>query len=143
MKRDRAALADTTFYLPGTSFGNKRQVFFNVFLLSFLLHRYDYLRITDGSGNSIGTYCGYQTGKRVRIVGTVAILIFHTDASVQRLGFELSFSTFRQSPSEFRSVSTVFSALIYFCYCTQRISTGSCFLLQEPMHRKEHKASMY
>ena len=116
--------------------------FFTVFLLSLVLYRYDYLRITDGSGSPIGTYCGNQTGKSVRIVGNVAVLIFHTDGSAQRRGFELSFSFFRQSPSEFRSVSTLFSALIYFCYCSQRISTGSCFLLQERMRRKERKASM-
>ena len=136
-------MADTTFYLPGTSFGNKRCFFFTVFLLSLVLYRYDYLRIIDGSGNPIGTYCGNQTGKSARIVSNVAVLIFHTDGSAQGRGFELSFSFFRQSPSEFRSVSTVFSALIYFCYCTQRISTGSCFLLQEPMRRKERETSMY
>ncbi|KAK2547668.1 CUB and peptidase domain-containing protein 1 [Acropora cervicornis] len=58
---------------------------------------YDYLRITDGYSNTIGTYCGNQTGKSVRVVGTVAVLIFHTDVSVQRSGFELSFLFFPRS----------------------------------------------
>ncbi|XP_074632013.1 cubilin-like isoform X2 [Acropora palmata] len=75
-------------------------VFFNYFSLeSHSRCAYDYLRITDGSGNPVGTYCGYQTGKSVRIAGTVAVLIFHTDASDQRRGFELSFTFFRPSPN--------------------------------------------
>ncbi|XP_015769328.1 PREDICTED: serine-rich adhesin for platelets-like isoform X8 [Acropora digitifera] len=75
-------------------------VFFNYFSLeSHSRCAYDYLRITDGSGNPIGTYCGYQTGKSIRIVGTVAVLIFHTDGSTQGRGFELSFTFFRPSPN--------------------------------------------
>ena len=68
------------------------------FFLLFSLDSFDYLRITDGSSNTIGTYCGNQTGKSVRVVGTVALLTFHTDGSVQSRGFELSFSFFSQSP---------------------------------------------
>ena len=70
----------------------------STFFLLFLLDRYDYLRITDGSNNTIGTYCGNQTGKSVRVVDTVAVLTFHTDGSVQSRGFELSFSFFQHSP---------------------------------------------
>ena len=70
----------------------------------FLLDRYDYLRITDGNSNTIGTYCGNQTGKTVRVVGTVAVLIFHTDGSVQSRGFELSLSFFPISPGEFSAL---------------------------------------
>ena len=72
--------------------------FFFFFFLLFSLDSFDYLRITDGSSNTIGTYCGNQTGKSVRVVGTVALLTFHTDGSVQSRGFELSFSFFSQSP---------------------------------------------
>jgi len=76
------------------------------------LFRYDYLQITDGNSNVIGIYCGNQTGKSVRVVGTVAVLEFHTDGSVQGRGFELSFSFFPQSPSEFITVST---SLLQLC----------------------------
>ena len=43
----------------------------------------------------VGTYCGYQVGKRVVVVGSAAVLIFRSDHSVQLRGFHLSF-TFRQ-----------------------------------------------
>ena len=68
--------------------------------LLFLSNRYDYLRITDGYSNTIGTYCGSQTGKSVRVVGTVVVLIFHTDWMIQSRGFELSFSFFPLSPGD-------------------------------------------
>ena len=65
------------------------------------MHRYDYLRITDGSTYyTIGTYCGYQTGKRVRVDGSVAVLTFHSDGSIQLGGFYLSFSFFPQPRGE-------------------------------------------
>ena len=70
---------------------------FITFLL-FLWIRYDYLAITVDKSNVIGTYCGNQTGKSVRVVGTVATLTFHTDEDVQSRGFELSLSFFLQSP---------------------------------------------
>ena len=72
------------------------------FFYFYCIYRYDYLRITDGSTfYTIGTYCGYQTGKRVRVDGSVAVLTFHTDGSVQRGGFYLSFSFFRQPLGEY------------------------------------------
>ena len=67
------------------------------------LDRYDYLRITDDRRNTIGTYCGDQTGQRVRVVATVAVLTFHSDSTVQYRGFELIFSF---SPRECRIVYT-------------------------------------
>ena len=84
------------------------------FFLLFFLDRYDYLRITGGSNNTIGTYCGIQTGKSVRVFGTVAVLTFHTDGSVQRRGFELSFSFFSHSLGKLSTVSIVFTTLTYF-----------------------------
>ena len=88
-------------------------------------YRWDYLRITDDSSNTIGTYCGNQTGKSVRVVGTIATLTFHTDGSVQSRGFELSFSFFPVSPGEFSTrLSSAFSVLMYSCYSTQSIVTG-------------------
>ena len=83
-----------------------------IFFLNVSVHRYDYLRITDGSNNTIGTYCGIQIGKSVRVVGSVALLTFHTDGSVQRRGFQLSFSFFRQSPGELSNVSTTLNCCI-------------------------------
>ena len=63
-------------------------------------YRWDYLRITDDGSNTVGTYCGNQTGRSVRVVGTVAVLTFHTDGSAQSRGFELSFSFLPISPGE-------------------------------------------
>ena len=91
-----------------------------IFFFIFSFHRSDYLRIADGSNNTIGTYCGNQTGKSVRVVGSVALLTFHSDGSVQKRGFELSFSFFRQSAGELSIVSTTFAVLMYSCYSDQR-----------------------
>ena len=91
-----------------------------LFFFIFSFHRSDYLRIADGSNNTIGTYCGNQTGKSVRVVGSVALLTFHTDGSVQSRGFQLSFSFFPQSPGELNTVSTTFAVLMYSCYSDQR-----------------------
>ncbi|KAK2561818.1 MAM and fibronectin type III domain-containing protein 1 [Acropora cervicornis] len=52
----------------------------------------DYLRISDGSNRIVGTYCGYQTNKRVSVDGSIAVLTFHTDGSVRYRGFYLTFS---------------------------------------------------
>ncbi|XP_015762666.1 PREDICTED: CUB and peptidase domain-containing protein 2-like isoform X3 [Acropora digitifera] len=49
--------------------------------------KWDYLRINDSSNRIIGTYCGYQTGKRISVVGSIAVLTFHTDASGRYRGF--------------------------------------------------------
>ena len=96
-----------------------------IFFYIFPFHRSDYLRIADGSSNTIGTYCGNQTGKSVRVVGSVALLTFHTDGSVQSRGFQLSFSFFRQSPGELITVSTTFAVSMYSCYSDQRKYSNS------------------
>ena len=69
-------------------------IFYNLFL-PFLTDRYDFLRITNDKNQIVGTYCGYQVGKRVVVVGSAAVLIFRSDSWVQLRGFHLSF-TFRQ-----------------------------------------------
>ena len=76
-----------------------------LFLFRFFFpDRYDYLTITDDRRNTIGTYCGVQTGQRVLVVANVAVLTFRSDSSVQYRGFELIFSF---SPrGECRIVST-------------------------------------
>ena len=77
------------------------------------------------SSNTIGTYCGNQTGKSVRVVGTVALLTFHTDGVVRERGFEISFSFFPISPGEFSShLSFAFPVLMNSCYSTQSAVTG-------------------
>ena len=86
---------------------------FNIIFLIFVSHSYDYLRIANANNNTVGIYCGNQTGKSVRVVGAVAVLIFHTDGSVQSRGFEISFSFFPISLGEFNDVSAAFIALTY------------------------------
>ena len=77
------------------------------------------------SSNTIGTYCGNQTGKSVHVVGTVAVLIFHTDGSVRSSGFEISFSFFPISPGEFSShLSFAFPVLMNSFYSNQSGVTG-------------------
>ncbi|XP_074619287.1 uncharacterized protein LOC141878299 isoform X2 [Acropora palmata] len=56
---------------------------------------WDYLRITNDKNQIVGTYCGYQVGKRVVVVGSAAVLRFRSDSLVQKGGFHLSF-TFHQ-----------------------------------------------
>ena len=71
-----------------------------LFLFGFIfLDRYDYFRITDDRRNTIGTYCGVKTGRRVRVVASVAVLTFRSDSSLRYRGFELIFSF---SPRECR-----------------------------------------
>ncbi|XP_015771320.1 PREDICTED: zinc metalloproteinase nas-39-like isoform X5 [Acropora digitifera] len=73
-------------------FNQKLVVYFKYFELEFQRNcGYDYLRITDDRSNTIGTYCGNQTGQRVQVVATVALLTFDSDSSVQYRGFELIF----------------------------------------------------
>ena len=70
-----------------------------LFLLGFDV-RWDYLRISDSSNRIVGTYCGYQTGKRISIGGSFAVLKFHTDGLVRYRGFYLSFSFSPRSRGE-------------------------------------------
>ena len=67
-------------------------MYFGFFLFCHFYDRYDYLRITNSSNHTIGTYCGFQTGRGVLITGSAAVLYFHTDFSVEYSGFDLSFS---------------------------------------------------
>ena len=87
--------------------------FFCRFFFFFFSDRWDYLRITDDRNNTIGAFCGYQTGKRVLVVASVALLTFHSDSSIQYRGFELTFSFFPRG--EFRILFTVWNC-IYVIY---------------------------
>ena len=118
-------LSPIKLFLCPTNFCNENCCCFSTFFVLSPSYRWDYLRVTDDSSNTIGTYCGNQTSKSVRVVGTVALLTFHTDGSVQSRGFELSFSFFPISPGEFNThLSSAFFALMYSCYSTQSAVTG-------------------
>ena len=50
--------------------------------------------LLNSNNHSIGTYCGFQTGRSVLTTGSAAVLSFHSDGSFQYGGFDLSFSFF-------------------------------------------------
>ena len=56
-----------------------------------LVFRYDYLRISNENNQTVGTYCGNQTGLNVHVTGHYAVLTFHSDGSVTRSGYKLFF----------------------------------------------------
>lgn len=61
-------------------------------LKHFHVHSYDYLRIKNDNNQTIGTYCGYRSGHVVIVTGNVVKILFHSDSSVSRMGYNLSFS---------------------------------------------------
>ena len=82
-----------------------------------LFVRLDYLRISDGSSHRIGTYCGYQTGKSVRVVGSTSVLTFVSNRMVRYHGFTLSFIF--TPKGKFSNASTVSYVLIFFAAVLQ------------------------
>ena len=49
------------------------------------------MRIVDDENRALGTYCGRElSGKVVLINGNYAFITFHSDFSVQYLGFQLT-----------------------------------------------------
>ena len=70
-------------------------LFFIICICNLLRDRHDYLRITNDKNQAVGTFCGYQVGERVVVVGSGAVLLFASESSVQNAGFHLSF-TFQQ-----------------------------------------------
>ncbi|XP_068730010.1 cubilin-like isoform X3 [Montipora capricornis] len=83
---------DCVYRVP-IPFDQKLVIYFNFFELErYWSCRYDYLRISNDRNHIIGTYCGLQTGLRVLITSSAAVLSFHSDGSVQYRGFDLSFS---------------------------------------------------
>ena len=77
----------------------------------FLSLRRDYLKISDGSNRRIGTYCDYETGKSVRVVGRTAVLKFVSNRIVRYQGFTLSLMF--TPKGKFRKMSTVSYEVIY------------------------------
>ena len=57
----------------------------------FFSYRFDYLRIVDHDNRTRGTYCWRElSGKVVLVNGNYALIIFHSDGSVQYPGFQLT-----------------------------------------------------
>ena len=49
------------------------------------------MRIVDDDSRTLGTYCGSElSGKVVLVNGNYALITFHSDFSVQYLGFQLT-----------------------------------------------------
>ena len=49
------------------------------------------MRIVDDDSRILGTYCGRElSGKVVLVNGNYALITFHSDFSVQYLGFQLT-----------------------------------------------------
>ena len=71
----------------------------NIILLSlfYFLCSKDYLRITDGTGKTVGVYCGNKTGENVLVTGDQARIIFHSDDDIQRRGYLLVFTLVHES----------------------------------------------
>ena len=58
-----------------------------------ILHvcRYDYLMISSDN-HTVGTYCGRESGRNVRVTGRYVVLTFHSDGSQTYGGYKLAFS---------------------------------------------------
>ncbi|CAH3188850.1 unnamed protein product [Porites evermanni] len=69
--------------------------------------RYDYLRIVDDN-RRLGTYCGSElSGKVVLVNGNYASITFHSDGSVQFLGFQLTISFIDNQNEEQRVLKSI------------------------------------
>ena len=66
----------------------------------FFLFSKDYLRITNGMGNTVGVYCGNRTGENVLVAGDQVRIIFHSDDDIQRRGYLLVFTLSRSGKWE-------------------------------------------
>ena len=64
--------------------------------ICFYQHSYDYLRITNENNQIFGTFCGNKSGHVVIVTGYYARLTFHSDSSVNDIGYKLFFSDFSQ-----------------------------------------------
>ena len=63
----------------------------------FLSHdRYDYLSIKNEDNQDFGKYCGVLSGQSVKVAGDYVNISFHSDDSVNRRGYNMSFSTVPQ-----------------------------------------------
>ena len=61
-------------------------------LFTFLCSK-DFLKITDGVGETFGLYCGNKTaGQNLRVTGNRVKLIFQSDGEIERRGYLLNFT---------------------------------------------------
>ena len=79
----------------------KTKSYFSPHLISninlFLSHdRSDYLTIKNESNQDFGKYCGVLSGESVKVAGDYVNISFHSDDSVNRRGYNISFSTVLQ-----------------------------------------------
>ena len=77
----------------------------------FFLIRFDHLNITNENNKSFGMICGQRSGMVVNVTGKYALLIFHSDAEIQKEGFLLYFTTF-PLPSKCKKYSKLFIAIL-------------------------------
>ena len=68
--------------------------------------------MSGGSSYRVGTYCGYQTGKSVRVVGRIAVFKFVSNRVARFDGFTLSFIF--TPKGKFNDASTVSYAFFFF-----------------------------
>ena len=103
-----------------------------LFLLDFavLFVRLDYLRVSGGSSYRVGTYCGYQTGKSVRVVGRIAVFKFVSNRVARYDGFTLSFIF--TPKGKFNDASTV-SYAFFFSAPLQYQDNIQVFCFGEPL----------
>lgn len=60
--------------------------------LNLLCCRRDFVRITNEKSKMFGVFCGRipRPGDEVLVTGEYAVIIFHSDYSLQRRGFHIS-----------------------------------------------------
>ena len=70
------------------------------------LCRYDYLKITNEKSQTFGVYCGNKTGEMVAVTGDYAVITFHSDYDVEKIGFRIRFFQ-RENGSNAKTIGTV------------------------------------
>ena len=63
-----------------------------------LVYRYDSLSIRNENNKPFGRYCGVRSGQTVIVTGHYVKISFHSDDSVSRKGYNLSFSAIADIP---------------------------------------------
>ena len=66
---------------------------FSILIVHFICS-FDYLNITNENNQDFGKYCGSQAGLHVVVTGIEAVITFHSDSSVTRRGYKLTFNVF-------------------------------------------------
>ena len=66
----------------------------DISLTAYFIRSWDYLKITNEQNQTFGEYCGVKDGLYVIVTGDYVVLKFHSDGSVPRPGYLLSFNAF-------------------------------------------------